>query len=145
MSRPKLTYFKASEFGPWWPLMNRDLLLKLDAFRERWGAPVQISPAEGGTGREDDSNSQHNALKWGEVRAVDIMPHGMDTPAMRQLAVTIAEEVGYTGIGVYPDWKPHPGIHVDVREPEIPGHVAKWSGVIEDGRQVYAAIERGLA
>lgn len=145
VTRPKLTHFKPAEFGPWWPLMSRDLLLKLDTFRERWGAPVQLSPAEGGIGREDHSNSQHNALKWGEVRAVDIMPYGMDTPAMRQLAVRIAEEVGFTGIGIYPNWKPRPGLHVDVREPSSPGHVAMWSGVIENGTQVYASIERGLA
>ncbi len=143
MTRPKLTYFSASEFGMWWPFMNADLLRKLDAFREAWGAPVQLSPAEGGIGREDDSNSQHNVLKWREVRATDIMPEGMDAPADRERAVRIAREVGFTGIGVYPNWKPRPGIHVDVREPEYAGHVATWSQLASGGP--YLSINEGLA
>lgn len=145
MSRPDLKYFKPSEFGVWWPLINADLLRKADEFRDRWGAAVMISQAEGGIGREDDSGSQHNVLKWGEVRALDLMPKGMDTAYDRRRAVNIAMAVGFTGIGIYPDWQPRPGIHVDVREPKEPGHIAMWSGVHENGNQVYANIERGLA
>lgn len=142
VTRPTLTYFKPSEFGLWWPLMNSQLLVKLDLFRELWGAPVMISPAQGGIGRHDDSNSQHNVNKWGEVRAIDVMPQGMDTAQDRQRAVRLAEQVGFTGIGIYPHWQPRPGIHLDVREGD---HVAKWAGLLNDnGQQVYAAIEQGL-
>jgi len=143
MSRPNLKYFEPSEFGPWWLLMSRDLLLKLDAFREAWGAPVMLSPAQGGLGREDDSDSQHNLSKWGEVRAADIMPAGMNTAADRRRAVAIARSVGFTGIGVYPSWKPYPGIHVDVRKPKFTGHVATWSQLASGAR--YGPIGEGLA
>lgn len=142
MTRPKLTYFQPSEFGIWWPFMNADLLLRLDAFRERWGAPVMLSPAQGGLGRHDDSGSQHNVNLWGEVRASDIMPQGMISVADRQRAVRIAREVGFTGIGVYPGWAPYPGIHVDVREPSSPGHVATWSQLASNAP--YGPISEGL-
>jgi len=146
MTRPTLKYFTASEFGLWWPLMNSDQLLKLDAFREAWGAPVMLSPAQGGIGREDDSNSQHNVTLWGEVRATDIMPEGMNTAADRSRAVAIARAVGFTGIGIYPDWQPRAGLHLDVREPETPGHIATWAGLKDhNGQQYYAGIEQGLA
>lgn len=145
VTRPTLKYFSAGEFGLWWPLMNADLLVKLDAFREAWGAPVSLSAAEGGIGREDDSNSQHNAAKWGEVRAVDISPQGMNTAEERRRAVNIALTVGFTGIGIYREWH-KPGLHLDVREPETPGHVATWAGEYKpDGTQQYVSIERGLA
>jgi len=146
MTRPPLKYFTASEFGLWWPLMSKDLLLKLDAFREAWGAPVALSPAQGGIGREDNSNSQHNVSLWREVRAVDVMPEGMNTAADRSRAVAIAKAVGFTGIGIYPDWNPRAGLHLDVRKPETPGYVATWAGLKDhNGQQYYAAIEQGLA
>jgi hypothetical protein len=138
--QPKLKYFSISEFGIWWPLMSRDLLLKLDLFREKWGAPVDITSAEGGIGREDESGSQHNVLKWGEVRAVDILPQGMNTSEDRQRAVTIARQVGFTGIGVYPDWKPSAGLHLDVRQ----GKFASWSAFKVAGVQRYFNLEKGL-
>jgi hypothetical protein len=145
MTRPELDHFEPSEFGPWWLLMNRNLLLMIDEFRERWGAPVSVSPAQGAIGREDDSHSQHNVNKWGEVRAIDLMPSGMNTAADRQRAYSIALDIGFTGIGIYPDWQPKPGIHLDVRDPETPGHVATWAGLKDNnGEQYYAAIEQGI-
>ena len=88
---------------------------------------------------------QVNYAKWGEVRAIDVMPQGMITEADRRRAVAIAKQVGFTGIGIYPHWQPRAGIHLDVREPETPGHIATWSGLNVNGEQVYAAIEQGLA
>lgn len=144
MTQPKLKHFKASEFGGWWPLMNRDLLLKLDEFRERWGVPVQISPASGAIGRETKgSASQHNVLRWGEVRAVDVMPVGMTTEAAKRRAVEIARDVGFTGIGLYPDWQPWPGLHLDVRADREPGDPAEWAGVKTVRGQEYVALDRG--
>ena len=147
MSRPDLTYFSASEFGIWWPLMNRDLLLKLDRFRELWGAPVVISKAAGSIGRHGDGNSQHNVDRWGEVRAVDVFPmvpdgaggfRYMSTSADRQRAYEVAIQAGFTGIGLYTDTQPGNLLHVDNR----PGdRVAQWSRV--DGR--YLGIGEVLA
>jgi hypothetical protein len=149
VTRPSLTYFKASEFGIWWPLMNADLLLKLDAFRERWGAPVVISSAQGALGRHagGDNSSQHNVDKWGEVKAVDVFPmvsdgeggyRYMSTASERQRAYDVALAVGFNGIGLYTDTKPGDMLHVDVRDA---AQVALWSRVEGD----YFGIQQVLS
>ena len=127
MSKPTLRYFKASEFGGFYPLINSDLLIKLDEFRHRWGRPVTVSPVAGSIIRHGgDSESQHNIDRWGETRAIDVFPEGMNTLAERQRAYQIAQEVGFTGIGIYTDTKPSNLLHVDVR----PGdYVATWARV----------------
>ena len=134
MRQPKLKHFSPREFGVWYPLMSADLLKKLDAFRERWGYPVEVSSAQGAIGREDDSQSQHNVSKWGEVRAIDVFPRVagggyMLTASERQRAFTIAKEVGFTGIGLYTDTQPGNLLHLDVRVDKQEGSPAKWSRV----------------
>lgn len=145
MTRPKLKYFKASEFGVWYPLMSRDLLVKLDAFREAWGSPVIISTAHGGIGREDTSDSQHNVLRWGEVRAIDVFPmvggNFMTTAFDRARARAVATSVGFTGIGLYADTSPGNMLHVDVRKDRREARPAEWSRVAGQ----YLGIERVLA
>lgn len=148
-TRPDLRHFKASEFGVWWPLMSTDLLVKLDAFREAWGDEVAISPATGALGRnirdeEPKAASQHNVLRWGEVRAADIMPKDMLTSADRRRAVQVARQVGFTGIGVYPGWEPSPGLHLDVRRDRTAANPSTWSGIKVAGITGYFGIERGL-
>jgi uncharacterized protein YcbK (DUF882 family) len=69
---------------------------------------------------------------WGEVRAVDVMFTGVTLEKVYQ----IAKEVGFTGIGAYPDWKPSQGMHLDVRQAPL----ALWSGILEGGKQVYKSI-----
>jgi hypothetical protein len=130
MTKPKLRYFSAAEFGIWWPLMADDLLIKLDAFRELWGAPVRISPAAGGIGRHLGINdtSQHNVDRWGEVRAIDVFPDGMNNRASRERAYQLARQCGFTGIGLYTDTMPQNLLHVDVRK-ETGGRVATWARV----------------
>lgn len=128
-----LRYFTASEFGEWWPHMSTDLLTKLDEFRHRLGVPVHISPAQGSLGRNLGlSTSQHNVDLWGEVRAVDVMFTG----ASLEHGYQIAKDIGFTGIGAYPDWKPSQGMHLDVRQAPL----ALWSGVLDSGKQVYKSI-----
>lgn len=133
-----LRHFQPSEFGLWWPFMSTDLLERLDAFRAAWGHPVQISPAPGALGRvagagEAGNASQHNVIRWGEVRAVDAFPTVIEdgrrrgaTKGEMQLAVEIARTVGFRGIGVYPDTKPYPMMHLDVRPAD---RVATWSRI----------------
>ena len=150
-SRVRLRYFGPAEFGQWWPLMSDALLQKLDTFRHRWGQPVQISPAPGSLGRlippgAPGFASQHNVTRWGEVRAADIMPlvlepvgdeirrRGM-TRAELQRAAELAEAVGFRGIGAAPDWRPYPGLHVDVREDRREGDPATWAELRVDGVQ----------
>lgn len=128
--------------------MNADLLTKLDAFRDQWGAPVQISPAAGGIGRHNggDDHSQHNIDRWGEVRAVDVFPmveirpgqyRYMSTREDRQRAHDTARAVGFTGIGLYTDTKPGNMLHVDTREGS---RVATWSRVAGDYRGIQEVL-----
>ena len=151
VSMPKLKHFSAAEFGVWWPLMSRDLLIKLDKFREEWGAPVVISPAPGGIGRTGghSDSSQHNIDVWGRVRAVDIFPQvmapegrrGIVSASERERAYRVAKSVGFTGIGLYTDTSPSNMLHVDVRRDRQPGSPAKWSRVAGN----YRAITEVLA
>lgn len=129
-----LRHFVPSEFGIWWPYMSADLLLVLDEFREQWGYPVIVSSANGALGRHDNTDSQHNIDKWGEVRAVDffpMLPDGkggyryMSTSSDRERAYQIAKNVGFTGIGIYTDTTPGNMVHGDVRA----GSLATWSRV----------------
>jgi len=134
----QLRYFTAAEFGEWWPLMSTELLTKLDEFRHQLGVPVRISPASGALGRRMGmATSQHNVDLWGEVRAVDVMFEGVSLERGYQ----VAKEVGFSGIGAYPDWKPSKGMHLDVRQAPL----ALWSGVLESGKQVYKGITSAFA
>ncbi len=134
----QLRYFTPSEFGDWWPQMSTKLLMQLDEFRHQLGVPVMISPAPGALGRNDGpSLSQHNVDMWGEVRAADVMFQGVTL----EKAVEVAKEVGFSGIGAYPDWNPRPGLHLDVR----PAPLALWSGIKSGGQQVYRGIAEAFA
>jgi len=132
-----LRHFKLSEFGASLPFLSVGLLQKLDEFRERLGRKVMISPAPGALIRFDKgSESQHT---FG--RAVDIMlPDGPDL----ETAFGIAKAVGFTGIGVYPDWEPYQGLHLDIRKLEPGYSIATWGGKNKDGRQVYVSLSEVL-
>lgn len=132
-----LQHFTPDEFRQWWPEMNQELLQKLDAFREAWGHPVRISPAEGSLGRHDGEfgTSQHNVDAWGEVRAADVFPmvpagasgyRYLVNEEERRRAYETARAVGFTGIGLYTDTSPGNMLHVDVRPT---AEVATWSRV----------------
>lgn len=151
MNKPKLNHFTPSEFGIYYPLMSSDLLLKMDKFRELWGAPVEVSKAPGGIGRHGAGDeSQHNIDAWGEVRAIDLFPkvpdgnggyRYMKTVEERERAYNIARRSGFTGIGLYTDTQPGNLLHADVREPKRANYVATWSRV--DGK--YLGINEVLA
>jgi hypothetical protein len=143
-----MRYFEPWEFGIWWPDMSRDLLQKLDKFRALWGAPVEVSPAEGGIGRHlgPGDTSQHNIDRWGKVFAVDLFPkiaagrsgyRYMSTRADRARALKCAKQAGFSGIGLYTDTRPGHMLHVDVRSGES---VALWSRI--DGN--YSGINEAI-
>lgn len=135
-----LKYFNKSEFRSWdhkkkvwvnwYPHISPEALNKVDLFRAKWGAPVQISKALGGLGRHlgPYDESQHNIDKWDEVRALDFFPQGLNSMNAKR-AYDIAVEVGFTGIGIYNDTSPGWMIHGDVRADHLPGDPAKWSRV----------------
>ena len=142
MYTPK--YFKPEEFREWWNLMDQDLLRVLDRFREYWGSSVMISPASGSLGRRLAYSSQsfHNVTRYKMVKAADIMPSNMNTQADRKRALECALNAGARGIGIYPDWKPHPGVHLDVGiRVKTP---ATWSGFSVNGVQTYFPISKAI-
>jgi hypothetical protein len=155
--RLRLDYFTAEEFGAYWPLMDVTLLQRLDKFRALLGYPVDISPAVGAIGRpvigegenpeSGASRSYHNYVIHGAVKAVDVMPRppGGATVEERKRWVWAAKEAGFTGIGLYPEWRPRAGLHLDVR-PSPTGVATTWSGFrTPDGGQTYDAdINKGL-
>lgn len=151
---PDLRFFSPGEFHrggtDWLPLMSPRLLVLIDTFRLCYGAPCAISPHPRALGRRDgsgpdDSFSQHNIDRWSEVRAVDLIPRGMSTRTKAEEAHRLAAYLGFTGIGIYPDWQPAPGIHLDVRVDEAPRSPALWGGIVDqDGQQVYVGLEQAL-
>ena len=146
----KLRYFSKDEFRGYYDDLSTALLFALDQFRHEWGAPVRISPAEGAIIRRlgPDKTSGHNIDKWGQGLALDIMPEGMETAEDRKRAFDIATRVGFLGVGIYPDWKPSPGLHVDmkIRSGRSLGNPGRWSAYRnpETGKQEYFDIERAF-
>jgi len=136
----ELQHYSPSEFGVWWPFMSDRLLAKLDRFRERWGEPVQINaPNRGGLGRvgRKHRESMHYVGPTKKravhpVRAADITPQGIESPADMRRAYQAAVDAGFTGIGLYPGkaarWN-EPGLHVDVRGNRKVGDPAMWSRI----------------
>lgn len=135
-----MKYFNKSEFQGYYDKLDLDLKVKLDKFRELWGAPVMISPAVGAVGRNDSSKSQHNInYTGGIVKAVDVMPSGLDKSNMSK-AFEIAKKAGFTGVGLYPDWLPQAGLHLDTRNTTL----ATWGGINKNGLQVYVGVNEVL-
>ena len=141
-----LYHFSRDEFRGWFDRCDPRLLILLDSLRHQWGQPIRISPADGAIGREmRDSISQHNIDKWGSVRAVDVYPEGVTNEHQAREFIDLAEQVGFTGIGVYPDWAGGIGFHLDVRVDAQPGKPAKWGAVNnENGVQRYVALSQAL-
>lgn len=139
----KLEFFTPDEFGLWFPIMDTEFLIMLDDFRREVGQPVYVSPAPGSLGRPDDIGSQHlpNPL----LNAADLM-----SAAPLETLHSAALKIGFTGIGLYPDWKPDHGIHLDTRTDRSPNNPATWSAFnsfdITLGRttQKYTGIDRAL-
>lgn len=144
-TKPALAHFRPAEFGLWYPLIDNDLLSRLDRLRDAWGSAISISPVQGGVGRADDTDSQHNVIHTlGAVRAVDVFPAVAGAPLIDSSDiirfVELAKRAGFTGIGVYRDttfqgvdWTM---IHLDVRPAE---RIATWARI--DG--TYTSIDEG--
>ena len=117
--------FQPSEFREWAGLMSRDLLVRLDRFRDYLGVAVIVSPDPGAIGRRlgPDDTSQHNVDRYGEVRAVDVV-FGADVTG--QQIYDAARRAGFTGIGIYPDaWRIR--AHLDVRQDRTAANPATWA------------------
>lgn len=145
-------YFQPSEFGVWYGWMHPALVCALDILRERLGAPVEISPANGALGRYlTKEKSLHNVCRYGFVMAADVLvPVGHDLATVRREAIDLKI---FGGIGCYPDWKPRAGLHLDIRhlvpsahglkgDPITPATWGAWRN--SQGVQVYGTADEAL-
>ena len=149
-----LHYFRASEFGKtdhrdrdWWPAMNPGLLVRLDVLRSMWGGPIHVSGHARALGRHGgDSHSDHNVDRWGDVRGADVFISDVRYRADVEAVKMAAEEVGFSSIGVYPDWRGGIGFHLGVREDNGGRQpMATWGAVSREGSQEYVSFKEALS
>ena len=144
----ELSFFKENEFHGFYGDCNPKLLVLTDLFRYIWDNPVAISSANGAVGRYDETNSQHNINYWDEVRALDLKPKGLTSKYDLERAFKIARDVGFTGIGLYPEWS-DPGIHVDIRNDRTIGDPLYWGAYYKTDngqrKQEYVYMDEGLS
>lgn len=119
-----IKYFDPKSLVDNWGLaakISRDLLLKLDEFRDRTGMPVIVT-----SGFRLGDKGQH-----GLGTAADIVVPNWSASVLDLFF--LAERIGFKGIGVYPDWqyggKVVGGLHLDVRA----GNTARWIGYRPNG------------
>jgi len=142
----RLNHFGIKEFSrngvDWFRYMDPRLLVMLDTWRFYTDTPIYVSGSPQAVGRNlgEDSPSQHNVDYHGIVRAVDVLPEGTENNEQVINLLSAAKQLGFTGIGFYPQWSPRPGFHVDTRVTDHPSDPATWGYV--DGE--YISLERAL-
>jgi len=141
-------HFNQEEFREWSDDMSARLITMLDVLRFRLGRPIAISASEYALGRNlgVGKMSEHNIDEWGEVLAVDCFVSGVYNRAQAEAVVYEAEEIGFTGIGVYSDTHNNQGddqvmFHLGVRPNEDMGSPATWGRVNGEYTSLMAAIQ----
>ena len=135
-------HFKPSEFihpidGDMLQWLSPSIVYGLDDVREVLGGRIRISPASGSMARFDGNpNSQHFTSNDRQCRAIDVMPIDNTIVELYEAAKRVP---AIKGIGLYPDWKPRPGVHLDTRETTS---LASWMGYKgDDNKQKYAGLD----
>lgn len=91
-------------------LMNHFLVMSLDELRGIFGWPIIIHENGGYSFKGHSENSFHY-----EGKATDFHVHPDCKLSSRQQMQVILSTGKFGGVGFYPEWKPVPGFHVDVR------------------------------
>lgn len=111
-------YFKEVEDRGESALVHPVMPRALDLLRQLLQAPVMVSPSPGALvatdGHSDEPPSWHYIIPGRNTRgmAADIM---VATHDLLSAFLAAQKIVCFGGIGVYPFWKPKPGLHVDLR------------------------------
>jgi len=141
-------YFSQEEFREWAEDMSPRLVTMLDVLRFRLGRPIAISASEYALGRNlgRGKMSEHNIDEWGEVLAVDCFIGGVYNRAQAEAVVYEAEQIGFTGIGVYSDTRNNQGqeqvmFHLGVRPNEDMGSPATWGRISGKYTSLIAAVQ----
>lgn len=109
-----IKYFKYMEFSaPGDPesalLMNHFLVMSLDELRKITGHPINVHENGGYSHTGHSKNSFHY-----QGMAVDFHFENWVLPFREQARIVLGSGK-FGGVGFYPEWKPVPGFHVDVR------------------------------
>ena len=141
-------YFSQEEFREWAEDMSPRLVTMLDILRFRLGSPIAVSGSEYALGRNlgVGKMSEHNVDHWGEVLAVDCFISGVYNRAQAEAVVYEAEQIGFTGIGVYSDTHNNQGddqvmFHLGVRPNELMGSPATWGRISGKYTSLIAAVQ----
>jgi hypothetical protein len=141
-------YFSQEEFREWSDDMSARLVTMLDVLRFKLGSPIGISASEYALGRNlgRGKMSEHNIDEWGEVLAVDCFIGGVYNRAQAESVVYEAEQIGFTGIGVYSDTHNNQGddqvmFHLGVRPNELMGSPATWGRISGKYTSLIAAVQ----
>lgn len=136
----RLRFFKPSEFrhptdGDMLQWLSPSIVYALDDVRGVLGGRIVISPAGGSMARfTGNPNSQHFTSQTRQCRAIDVMPLDNTIIELYNAALQVP---AIKGIGLYPDWSPRPGAHLDTREQNF---VATWTGYKgDDAKQKYVS------
>lgn len=150
------TYFADNDFirggVDWQPYLSDDFIQKLNdtaATLLSAGIIMKPSPASGAIGRKTgDTKSQHY-VNNNEVKAIDVMfsKNGkrLSNIELTQVFYTIKSLNFFSGLGVYPEWQPLNGMHLDMRYSSSAENPALWGAVKDvDNEQTYVSIQSVL-
>jgi hypothetical protein len=145
----RLQYFKPSEFIrravkggtliDWSNDMERRLLVMLDTLRSLRGQRIVISNGDGVLGRYT-GKSYHCLPYWGQVMASDVVAGGVFTRNDAEKFYYQAKQLGFGGIGLYPQWNQGIGWHLDTGSCE-PYKPKQWGYVDGQFVSIQAAFE----
>lgn len=126
----KVRHFLPEEFRGELSAIDGRLIYAVDELRARLGAALIVSPARGSMTRFGDAarTSMHYANPAAGIygQAVDLMSPEATLREVYEAAAAV-REIG--GIGIYPNWRPWPGVHVDIRARGTGGRLATWMGI----------------
>lgn len=126
-------HFKTTDFVDY-SSMNMELIKKLDQLREMANSPIFVSSSNSQKKGVHVTKSQHYL-----GNAVDIIFTKWSGTV--QELIDLIDKIGFTGIGIYPEWhyngKTVVGFHLDVRPTST---VARWIGVMNKETKVQSYI-----
>lgn len=133
--------FSPGEFHGELSRLDAGVVFALQKLRDRIGRII-ISPVGSEAIARKKPGTWHDVTGGKLSKAIDIMPIDSSLEELYQAVKTIPE-IG--GVGVYPDWLPYPGAHIDLRARKPGGGLATWSGIkLADGSQVYRGIDEAF-
>jgi len=113
-------------------LVDERLVIMLDRLRSESGWPMVIHWRVGGAVDLDGSHG-HSAKSYHLAsRGCKAVDSHFETDAPHRFQYYKVSLVGFTGIGFYPEWRPVPGLHVDLRPMNL---TQRWT--LRNGEYLY--------